>query len=62
VTKKIPFLRYLYIEKSEDPTKVRWALSLDKYVDQAVKEVECQLAEADKKLKTRVKMPMSLDY
>jgi hypothetical protein len=44
-----------YIENSE-------ALSSDKFVDRAVKEVERQLAEADKKLKTRVKTPMSLDY
>jgi Reverse transcriptase (RNA-dependent DNA polymerase) len=39
-----------YIESSEDPTKVRWALSSDKYVDRAVKEVERQLSEADRKL------------
>jgi hypothetical protein len=51
-----------YIENLDDPTKVRWALSSDTYVDRAVKEVERQLAETDKKLKTRVKTPMSLDY
>jgi hypothetical protein len=44
-----------YIENSEDQTKVKWALSSDKYVDRAIKEV-------DKKLKTRVKTRMSLDY
>jgi Reverse transcriptase (RNA-dependent DNA polymerase) len=51
-----------YIEGSEDPTKVRWALSSDKYVDRAVKEVERQLGEADRKLKNKVKTPLSLDY
>jgi hypothetical protein len=52
-----------YIESSEDPTKVRWVLlSSDKYVDHAVKEVERQLGEADRKLKNKVKTPLSLDY
>jgi Reverse transcriptase (RNA-dependent DNA polymerase) len=51
-----------YIESSEDLTKVRWALSSDKYVDRAVKEVERQLGEADRKLKNKVKTPLSLDY
>jgi hypothetical protein len=51
-----------YIESSEDPTKARWALSSDKYVDCAVKEVERQLSEADRKLKTKFKTPLSLDY
>jgi hypothetical protein len=51
-----------YIESLEDPTKVRWALSLDKYVDRAVNEVERQLSEAGRKLKTKVKTPLSLGY
>jgi hypothetical protein len=51
-----------YIEGSEDPTKVRWVLSSDKYVDRAVKEVEHQLGEADRKLKNKVKTQLSLDY
>jgi hypothetical protein len=51
-----------YIESSEDPTKVRWALSSDKYIDRAVKEVERQLSEASRMLKNKVKTPLSLDY
>ena len=51
-----------FIEHSEDPTKPRWAMSSDLYVQQAVKEVERELCQVGDRLATKVTTPMSNGY
>ena len=51
-----------YIDGAEDPEKPRWAMSSEKYVKQAVTDVEQELAEVDQCLPTRVSTPLSQGY
>jgi hypothetical protein len=46
----------------DDPTKVRWSMSADKYLKQAVKEVELKIGEIDRKLITRAITPFASGY
>jgi hypothetical protein len=51
-----------YLNGSDDPAKPRWAMSLEKYVKQAVADVKTELAKVDQVLPTRVSMPVSQGY
>ncbi|KAI2494242.1 Reverse transcriptase (RNA-dependent DNA polymerase) [Fragilaria crotonensis] len=51
-----------FIEGAENPEKPRWAMSSEKYVKQAVAEVELELAKVDQCLPTRVTTPLSQGY
>lgn len=51
-----------YIEGAENPEKPRWAMSSEKYVKQAVADVELELSNVDQCLPTRVTTPMSQGY
>ena len=51
-----------YIPGSDDPTKPRWSMSSDKYVTQAIKDVEAELEKVDQCLPNRVSTPMSAGY
>ena len=51
-----------YIEGAEDPEKPRWAMSSEKYVKQAVADVELELSHVDQCLPTRVTTPLSQGY
>jgi hypothetical protein len=51
-----------YISGSDDPEKVRWAMSLEDYVKQAVADVETELHKVNKCLPTRVATPLSQSY
>jgi hypothetical protein len=51
-----------YIDGAEDPEKPRWAMSSEKYVKQAVADVETELAKVDQCLPTRVTTPLSQGY
>ena len=50
------------IPESNDPGKVRWAMSSDLYVKRAIAEVERELAQVNRKLVTRVTTPLSQGY
>jgi Reverse transcriptase (RNA-dependent DNA polymerase) len=45
-----------------NPHKPRWAMSSDKYLQRAVKEVESKLGEINRKLPSRVTTPMAAGY
>jgi hypothetical protein len=51
-----------YIPGSDDPGKVRWAMSSEVYVKRAITDVETELALVDKILPTKVTTPMSAGY
>lgn len=51
-----------FIQGSEDPAKVRWALSSEGYTKKAVEEVKRELKAADLKLPTKVTTPISTGY
>ena len=51
-----------YIAGSDDPGKVRWALSSEDYVKQAVADVEAELSNVDKCLPTKTTTPMLQGY
>jgi hypothetical protein len=51
-----------YIDGADDPAKPRWTLSSEKYVKQAVAEVETELEKIDQILSTRVTTPVSQGY
>jgi hypothetical protein len=51
-----------YIDGAPDPEKPRWAMSSEKYVKQAVSDVEKELSSVDKCLPTRVTTPLSQGY
>ena len=51
-----------YIEGAENPEKPRWAMSSEKYVKQAVADVELELSNVDQCLPTRVTTPLSQGY
>ena len=51
-----------YIDGASDPMKPRWAMSSEKYVKQAVADVEKELSEVDQCLPTRVSTPLSQGY
>jgi Reverse transcriptase (RNA-dependent DNA polymerase) len=55
-------IRQHRIEGSDEPEKVRWAMSSDAYVKRAVAEVESKLEEIGEKLSTRVQTPLTPDY
>ena len=50
------------IDGADDPDKPRWAMSSEKYIKQAVADVETELAKVDKCLPTRVTTPVSQGY
>jgi hypothetical protein len=47
-----------YIPGSDDPGKVRWAMSSEVYVKRAITDVEMELVLVDKILPTKVTTPM----
>ena len=51
-----------YIDGAPDPEKPRWAMSSEKYVKQAVSDVEQELSHVDRCLPTRVATPLSQGY
>ena len=51
-----------YIDGADDPEKPRWAMSSEKYVKQAVTDVETELAKIDQCLPTKVTTPVSQGY
>jgi hypothetical protein len=51
-----------YIDGAPDPEKPTWAMSSEKYVKQAVSDVEQELSSVDKCLPTRVTTPLSQGY
>jgi hypothetical protein len=51
-----------YIDGAENPEKPRWAMSSEKYVQQAVADVETELSKVDQRLPTRVTTPLSQGY
>jgi hypothetical protein len=51
-----------YIDGSDLPEKPRWAMSSEKYVKQAVADVETELGKVDQCLPTRVCTPVSQGY
>jgi len=55
-------IRKWYIQGSEDPNKVRWAITSDDYVKRAVQGVEDELLRIGQKLATKVSTPLSGGY
>jgi hypothetical protein len=51
-----------FIDGAPDPEKPRWAMSSEKYVKQAVSDVEKELSDVDQCLPTRVSTPLSQGY
>jgi hypothetical protein len=51
-----------YLPDSEEPAKVRWAMSSDKYVKRALGDVQIELDRIGKVLPTRVSTPMVPGY
>jgi hypothetical protein len=51
-----------FIAGAENPDKPRWAMSSEKYVKQAVADVETELEKVDECLPTRVSTPLSQGY
>jgi hypothetical protein len=51
-----------YIEGSDEPGKVRWAMSSTNYTKKAIEEVERELREGGLKLPTKVTTPLSSGY
>jgi hypothetical protein len=51
-----------YIDGARDPERPRWAMLSEKYVKQAVSDVEQELSHVDKCLPTRVMKPLSQGY
>jgi hypothetical protein len=51
-----------YIDGADSPEKPRWAMSSEKYVSQAVSDVETELSKVDQCLPTRVTTPVSQGY
>ncbi len=51
-----------YIEGAENPEKPRWAMLSEKYVKQAVADVELELSNVGQCLPTRVTTPLSQGY
>jgi hypothetical protein len=51
-----------YIDGAENPEKPRWAMSSEKYVKQAVADVETELEKVDQCLPTRVTTPLLQGY
>lgn len=45
-----------------DPSKVRWGMSSDKYLGNAISNVELELAKIDKKLSTKASTPLACGY
>jgi hypothetical protein len=50
------------IDGAEDPAKTRWAMSSEKYVKQAVREVETELDRIGKILPTKAVTPLTSGY
>jgi hypothetical protein len=51
-----------YIDGDDDPEKPRWAMSSEKYVKQAVADLETELEKVDQCLPMRVTTPVSQCY
>ena len=51
-----------YIDSADEPEKPRWAMSSEKYVKQAVADVETELAEINQCLPTKVTTPLLQGY
>ena len=51
-----------YIAESDDPGKVRWAMSSTKYTKRAISELEVELDAIGKRLPTKVTTTLSLGY
>ena len=54
-------IRKWTIDGLDDPTKVRWAMSSDLYVERAVTEVEREVSEINMRLVTTVSTPRVKD-
>jgi len=46
----------------DDAQRVRWRLLSEKYVKEAIKNVEIELARIDQKIASRTSTPMSIGY
>jgi hypothetical protein len=51
-----------WLEHSDDPGKARWNLSVEDYINRAVKDVETELEKVGKALPTKVTTPTTADY
>ena len=51
-----------YIVESEEPGKVRWAMSSRKYTKQAIEDVEVELDAIGKRLPRKVTTPLASSY
>ena len=51
-----------YIAGSEEPGKVRWAMSSTKYTKQAIADIEVELDAIGKRLPTEVTTPLTSGY
>jgi hypothetical protein len=51
-----------FIDGAQDPKKPRWAMASEKYVKQAVSDVEKELSDVDQCLPTRVSTPLLQGY
>ena len=51
-----------YIAESDDPGKVRWAMSSTKYTKRAISELQVELDAIGKSLLTKVTTLFSLGY
>ena len=51
-----------YIENSDEPTKVRWAMSSENYTKKVLQEVERELEEAGRSLPKKTVTPLSSGY
>jgi hypothetical protein len=51
-----------YIEGSDEPSKVRWAMSSTNYTKKAIEEVKRELQEGGLNLPTKVTTPLSSGY
>jgi hypothetical protein len=50
------------IEGSDDPTKIRWAMSSETYIKSAIADVETELAKIDKQLPSKASTPLKPGY
>lgn len=46
----------------EEPNKVRWSMSSDEYIGNAIRDVETKLSEKGRRLSTKVSTPLSQGY
>jgi hypothetical protein len=55
-------IKKFYIQKSDEPGKVRWSMSSEKYTTAAIRDVETELEKVDKQLTNTISTPMASGY